>query len=94
MVTVTSCNDSSTWGPCSMPDLKGSPTARLIARALAFSTNSSYTRSCTNVREPAQQHCPCELAKRVYQEGIDSKKKKTSTDVFLREVAWLKNKAK
>lgn len=41
-----------------MPPLNGSPTRRFAARAFAFSTNSSYTRSCTKVREPAQQHCP------------------------------------
>lgn len=51
----------STWGPCSTPSLKGSPTTRLRARAFDFSINSSYTHSWTNVRDPAQQHCPCRL---------------------------------
>lgn len=54
---------NSTCGPCSTPFLKGSPTMRFKARALAFSTNSSYTLSCTNVRDPAQQHCPCRYLK-------------------------------
>lgn len=44
-----------------MSFLKGSPTTRCMARAFAFATNSSYTLSCTYVREPAQQHCPCKL---------------------------------
>lgn len=53
----------SIWGPCSTPFLKGSPTIRFNARTLAFSTNSSYTLSCTNVRDPAQQDCPCRYLK-------------------------------
>lgn len=48
-----------TWGPCSTPFLKGSPTTRFKARALAFSANSSYMRSCANVGDPAAQHWPC-----------------------------------
>lgn len=52
-----------TWGPCSTPFLKGSPTTRFKARAFAFSRNSSYMLSCTNVRDPAQQHCPCSVLK-------------------------------
>lgn len=30
-----------TWGPCCVPDLKGSPTVRFLAASAAFFTNSS-----------------------------------------------------
>ena len=46
-----------------MPSLNGSPTERFKARCFAFSTNLSYILSCTNVRDPAQQHCPFRLEK-------------------------------
>lgn len=59
LAVFCSSSCSLTWGPCSIPPKKGSPTTRFAARFLAFSRNSSYTFSWTKVREPAQQHCPC-----------------------------------
>ena len=83
-----------TWGPCSMPALNGSPMVRLKARVFAFSTNSSYILSCTNVREQAAQHCHCRL--RHICQSMNSKFSETClapTWEFL-GCTWLKNKAK